>query len=111
MGENSVTHSGGGGDAANSAETVDVPGGGWGGRYSYILMPASYGITYFKNLIINRHNLSSVLISHMKDFLSFYLPKTNFLFKVVLWSKILVTRSNEVSFCFMNIFVNRLNHL
>lgn len=45
MGENSVTHSGGGGDAANSAETVDVPGGGWGGGYSYILMPASYGIT------------------------------------------------------------------
>lgn len=110
MGENSVTHSGGGGDAANSAETVDVPGGGWGGRYSYILMSASYGIT----LLYQQAQflfLSSVLISHMKDFLFFYLPKTNFLFKVVLWSKILVTRSNEVSFCFINIFVNRLNHL
>lgn len=87
MGENSVTHSGGGGDAAYSAETVDVPRGGWGGRYSYILSLCCYRMLYFGNSI-HRPNLClchQFLIIHMKDFLSFSnLPKTNVLFKVVL---------------------------
>lgn len=56
MGENFVIYFGGGGDVVNSVEIVDVFGGGWGGRYSYILMFVSYGIIYFKNLIINRYN-------------------------------------------------------
>lgn len=57
MGENFVIYFGGGGDVVYSVEIVDVFGGGWGGRYScYIFMFVSYGIIYFKNLIINRYN-------------------------------------------------------
>lgn len=40
----------------------------------------------------------------------FLLLKINFLFKVVFWLKIFGIRLNEVNFCFMNIFVNRLNY-
>lgn len=47
MGENFVIYFGGGGDVVNSVEIVDVFGGGWGGRYSYIFMFVSYVIILF----------------------------------------------------------------